>query len=206
MTTDARFWNRIAKRYAASPVADQAAYEYKLDRTQTWLRPDMTVLEVGCGTGTTALHHAPRVSRIDAVDLSEAMIAIARAKADEFNVRNVHFATAAVEDLDHGDGTYDVVMAHSLIHLLHDPDAGLARFHALLKPGGLLISSTVCLGGTMAWLKLVLPVGAAFGLLPKVQFLTTDRLVAGMESAGFSIVERWQPKPRQGLFLIARKV
>jgi 2-polyprenyl-3-methyl-5-hydroxy-6-metoxy-1,4-benzoquinol methylase len=205
MTADVRFWNRIAAKYAAWPVRDQAAYEYKLDRTQTWLRPDMTVLEVGCGTGTTALHHAPRVARIDAVDAADAMIAIARSKAEASGIENAGFRTAALEDIDPGETTYDMVMAHSLIHLLDDRRAALARFHALLKPGGLLVTTTVCLGGIMPWLRLVMPVGAAFGLLPKVRFFTPDDLVADMEAAGFSVVERWQPKPTQGLFLIARR-
>ena len=53
------FWDRLAKRYARMPVADQAAYETKLEKTRAFLRPDSRVLEFGCGTGSTAILHAP---------------------------------------------------------------------------------------------------------------------------------------------------
>ena len=49
----ARFWNRIARKYAGRPVEDETAYRRKLDQTAALLHPDMRVLEYGCGTGTT---------------------------------------------------------------------------------------------------------------------------------------------------------
>ena len=54
-----RFWDRIADRYAAKPVPDQAVYERKLQITRTLLHPQAEVLELGCGTGSTALALAP---------------------------------------------------------------------------------------------------------------------------------------------------
>lgn len=61
MAHAACFWDRIADRCARKPVADEAAYQRKLEVTRGYLRPDMEVFEFGCGTGTTALHHAPFV-------------------------------------------------------------------------------------------------------------------------------------------------
>lgn len=55
MTRSTRFWDRIAARYARKPVADEAAYQKKLAVTREYLRPDMEVLELGCGTGFTYL-------------------------------------------------------------------------------------------------------------------------------------------------------
>ena len=55
MATSARFWDRIAERYSKSPVADEAAYQKKLQVTREYFRPDMEVLEIGCGTGSTAI-------------------------------------------------------------------------------------------------------------------------------------------------------
>ena len=76
-----KFWNLFARRYARSPVSDEAAYQTKLAKTQEYFSPEMTVLEFGCGTGSTAIVHAPHVARLDAIDFSENMIAIARDKA-----------------------------------------------------------------------------------------------------------------------------
>jgi ubiquinone/menaquinone biosynthesis C-methylase UbiE len=78
----ARFWDKVAERYARRPVDDEAAYQHKLQVTRDYLTPGMTVLEFGCGTGTTALAHAPFVKRILATDVSPKMIEIARRKAD----------------------------------------------------------------------------------------------------------------------------
>ena len=50
MSESSRFWDWIAKRYAKTPVADEAAYQTKLQVTRDYLRPDMEVLEFGCGS------------------------------------------------------------------------------------------------------------------------------------------------------------
>lgn len=55
------FWDRTADKYAATPIADEASYQVKLAETRRRMRSDMNVLEFGCGTGSTALLHAPHV-------------------------------------------------------------------------------------------------------------------------------------------------
>ena len=85
-------WDRIADKYAAQPVADQAAYEHKLAETRKRLSPDMHLLEFGCGTGTTALTHAPYVASIKAIDISNRMIEICRDKAKDKSIANVTFS------------------------------------------------------------------------------------------------------------------
>jgi hypothetical protein len=68
---DFLLWNWVAKGYARSPVADEAAYQKKLAITRAHFRPDMAVMEFGCGAGTTAVAHAPHVKHIHAHDVSE---------------------------------------------------------------------------------------------------------------------------------------
>lgn len=60
---EARFWDRIARKYASDPIKDTAGYERTLARTRELLTHTDTVLEIGCGTGTTALKLAPSVQR-----------------------------------------------------------------------------------------------------------------------------------------------
>ncbi|MDZ4173268.1 MAG: class I SAM-dependent methyltransferase, partial [Hydrogenophaga sp.] len=76
----AMFWDRIADKYAADPIEDIAGYEATLKRVQDFLSDDQDVLEIGCGTGTTALRLAPLTHRWLATDLSTNMISIARQK------------------------------------------------------------------------------------------------------------------------------
>ncbi|WP_299949696.1 class I SAM-dependent methyltransferase, partial [uncultured Ruegeria sp.] len=99
-----RFWNLMARSYARRPVQNQAAYEYKLNTTSRHLSPQDRVLEFGCGTGTTALIHAPKVAHIDAIDYSSEMISIAQEKAKVQGIKNVNFEVSAVnggEKVDH---------------------------------------------------------------------------------------------------------
>jgi SAM-dependent methyltransferase len=94
MTTSAKFWDRIAERYARKPVPDEAVYQRKLEITRSYFRPNMEVLELGRGTGSTAIAHASHVKHIRAVDISSRMLAIAAAKAAEARVDNVTFERA----------------------------------------------------------------------------------------------------------------
>ncbi len=205
MTAQAGFWDRLARRYARQPVADEASYRHKLEATQRRFSPSMEVLEIGCGTGTTALIHAPFVKHIKATDLSGEMIAIAREKQEAQGIGNVSFERAAIGEIGDPAGSYDMVMAHSILHLVDDEQALIRQAFQWLKPGGLFVSSTTCLGGVMPYLRVVLPLGHALGLLPKVRFFTSDNLLAAMRAAGFTIEEQWQPGPKKALFVIARK-
>ena len=97
IANDAQFWDRIARKYAADPIADVAGYERTLERTRHYLRPDETAFEFGCGTGTSALKLAPSVRRIMATDISDEMIAIARGKAKAEGCANATFEVARPE-------------------------------------------------------------------------------------------------------------
>ena len=205
MTRPSRFWDRHAKGYAKRPVADEAAYRKKLEVTQDHLKPDMEVLELGCGTGTTALNHAPFVKHIQAIDISESMIEIARAKAESGNVENVSFEQSSIDDLNAVEAAYDVVMAHSVLHLVENKEAAIAKVHRLLKPGGVFFSSTACLGDMMSLWRFILPIGRALGLLPLVTFFTTEALVDTLTNCGFRNFHQWQPGKGKAVFIAATK-
>ena len=151
MDRSVKFWNWIAQRYSKRPVADEASYQKKLGKTREYFQPDMQVLEVGCGTGSTAIAHAPYVAHIRATDISPSMIEIARGKAEAAAVSNVDFEVSSIDDLQVHDASQDAVLALSILHLLEDERAAIARVHRMLKPGGVLVTSTPCLRD--AWKK-----------------------------------------------------
>lgn len=86
---DAAFWDKLADKYARKPVKDMENYNRTLEYTRKHLSATDEILEVGCGTGTTALHLAPSVKQITARDLSSRMIEIAKEKAVTPKVENV---------------------------------------------------------------------------------------------------------------------
>lgn len=206
MTHESRFWNKRADKYAQRPVSDEAAYQKKLEITRKYFRPDMEVLEIGCGTGSTAIAHAPYVRHILATDFSSRMIEIARDKALAGGVDNVTFEVRPADENDVPDASVDAVMAHSLLHLLEDREQVIADVHRMLKTGGVFVSSTACLGDMLFLFRLIIPVGRFLRLFPLVKVFSAAELKSSLEDAGFEIDYEWQPRKNAAVFIICRKL
>jgi ubiquinone/menaquinone biosynthesis C-methylase UbiE len=203
----AKFWDRIAARYSKQPVADEATYQRKLALTREYLRPDMLVLEFGCGTGSTALSHAPYVKHIHAIDLSPKMIAIARDKAASAKVDNLTFSQASLEELAVPAQSLDAVLGLNILHLLDDWDEAIGRVQQMLKPGGVFVSSTMCLGDSLKLkaMKCFVSMGAWLGLLPSLSAFSQQELLDSLTRAGFLIERHWQPGRDRAVFIVAKK-
>jgi ubiquinone/menaquinone biosynthesis C-methylase UbiE len=205
---DVQFWNRAARKYAASTIKDAAGYERTVERTRELLNASDTVLEIGCGTGTTALRLAPHVSRIVANDVSDEMIAIARERAAAQGCGNVEFRVADSAAIESDGAAYDAILAFNLIHLVADRSAMLESAHRQLRPGGLFISKTPCLSEMTPLIRLAVPVARLIGKAPFVSFFRASDLEAEITKAGFSIIESARhgstgKDPR--IFIVARK-
>lgn len=205
----ARFWDRIAVKYAADPIADMAGYETTLRRVQALLSSEQDVLELGCGTGTTALRLAPCTRRLLATDVSAGMIAIAREKLAAEPVPQLSFAVADADAPVAGQGEYDAVLAFNLLHLVTDLDRALELAMQALRPGGLLISKTACVAEMNPLIRwLAIPVMQAIGKAPHVLLFDADTLQAAMVRQGLVIeaVERHGTKGKDiRVFIVARK-
>jgi ubiquinone/menaquinone biosynthesis C-methylase UbiE len=205
MDQSAKFWDRIAKRYSKKPIADEAAYQKKLEITREYLRPDMEVLEFGCGTGSTALLHAPYVKHTLATDISSKMIEIAQGKADAQNVENVTFRCTAIDTFSLPDQTLDAVLGLNILHLVENKDAVIAKIHKMLKPGGVFVTSTACIADMMRIFRVVVPVGRFLRLIPMVKVFSTKELQDSLTDAGFKIDYQWQPGKNKAVFMVAKK-
>jgi ubiquinone/menaquinone biosynthesis C-methylase UbiE len=205
MSDEARFWDKCAEKYAQKPVADEVTYEKKLEITRAYFRPDSEVLEMGCGTGSTALAHAPHVKHILATDISPEMINIARSKAEAGQIGNVTFETKAVDDHDIAESRYDAIMAHNLLHLLKDPEAAIVAAYRGLKPGGVFVSSTACIGDMSWYFRIIAPVGHFLRLIPFVKVFTQAQLEQSLTKAGFEVDHEWLPKQNAAVFIVALK-
>ena len=115
--TDASFWDKIAPKYAKNPIANPTAYEQSQARVRSYLNRDDNVLELGCGTGSTALLLKDQVARYVASDISPGMISIARGKED---ADKVDFRVAGPEAEAYEDDSFNVILAFNLLHLLPD--------------------------------------------------------------------------------------
>jgi len=200
-----KFWNRFARRYNKSPVANESNYQEKLKRTRTYFTPESTVLEFGCGTGTTAVSHAGLVNRIIALDVSEKMLEFGRDKARAANVDNIKFICGDIDGFSITDTEFDVVLGLSILHLLDDKEAVIKQVFELLKPGGVFISSTVVMRKKRPIIAAVLGLGKALDLLPLIRFFSAQDLEKSLTDQGFEIDDYWHPDGADSVFIVAKK-
>ena len=102
------------------------------------LKPDMDVLDFGCGTGLLTFALQPFVRSITGVDSSQGMLDVFKTKAKEQNLSNVK---AKYLDLDKGDvlhGSYHLIVSSMTLHHIKEIGPLLKLFHQVLRPSGTL--------------------------------------------------------------------
>lgn len=196
------FWDGISEKYAKTPIRNLETYHQSLERTRSHLRAEDRVLELGCGTGSTALLLAPDVALYTGTDGSGGMIDIANRKLAKAKQSNLDFLKADVQS-DALGTSYDAVLAFNLLHLVDNLAAALTQAHQVTRQGGLLITKTPCLGakawlfGPMIWaMKRV-------GKAPNVLLFTASELEQAIKDAGFELVETGTYGSR---YIVARKL
>lgn len=97
-------------------------------------KPGEKVLDVACGTGTSAVEYAKDGADVVASDFSAGMVAVARKRHPDLTV-----IQADALDLPFEDATFDVVTISYGIRNVEDPEAALAEMARVTKPGGRLV-------------------------------------------------------------------
>lgn len=123
-------WDEIRAGYFTEAVRDAAI-------RKAYLRSDMTVADVGAGTGYMTAGLAPLVAQVWALDGSAEMLAVAQRNLTAFN--NVKYQTAEGHSLPLEDSSVDAVFANMYLHHLPDPLAALREMVRILRPGGRLV-------------------------------------------------------------------
>jgi arsenite methyltransferase len=103
------------------------------------LRAGERVLDLGSGGGIDVLLSARRVGETGyayGVDMTDEMLALARANAEKAGVTNVEFVKGTIEDVPLPGGAVDVVISNCVINLSTDKPAVLTEMFRVLAPGG----------------------------------------------------------------------
>lgn len=191
-TKDIHFWDRAARKYATDPIADLAGYEATLQTVATLLSPDHDVLEIGCGTGMTALRLAGEARSYFATDISPEMILIARERLAEQPIPGLAFEASQPVGVNGIENRYDIALAFNVLHLVPSLPDTLTSIHRQLKPGGLFISKTPCLRLMNPLIRGIIPLMQRLGKAPSVNVLTSDDIEAALRAAGFKInLQAW---------------
>src|ERR1700761_9243921 len=124
----------VLRGHQRRSAEDSAAY------LLPYLKPGLSVLDVGCGPGTITADLAALAAPglVTAVDESADVLDVARAEAGGRDLSTVSFATADVHQLDFPDATFDVVHAHQVLQHVADPVAALREMRRVCAPGGVV--------------------------------------------------------------------
>ncbi|MET0064616.1 MAG: class I SAM-dependent methyltransferase [Candidatus Thiodiazotropha endolucinida] len=189
-TSPEKFWNLIARKYAASPIADVAAYQKKIEKLKSYLSSEDYVLDIGCGTGTQCDDLANNVKHVTGIDISNKLLAIAEIRKVEREIENVEFVQTTVFDERFYSGSFNVVMAFYVLHFYEDIDEVIRRIYDLLKPSGLFILETACLGEKNTITGKLIRSAGKLGFLPLINLLSNQQIELALEKTGFSVIEK----------------
>lgn len=138
----AAHWDRRAAKFdndfghSIATPAERAAWDRILDLVTDGGR-ELDALDCGCGTGFLSFELAVRGHRVTGIDFAPAMLEAARTKAAE-NGAKVNFEQGDAENLRFADGSFDLVVSRHVLWTLPHPEAAIAEWVRLLRPGGRL--------------------------------------------------------------------
>jgi arsenite methyltransferase len=135
-----------AEAGAAPPEAVAASLGCGVPTAVADLHPGETVLDLGSGAGADVLISARRVApggRAIGLDMTDEMLALARANAAAAGVENVEFVQGYLEEIPLPDASVDVVISNCVINLAADKHVVLAETARVLRPGGRFAVSDV---------------------------------------------------------------
>ena len=198
------FWDMRARTYDQTSGKTYAeTYDRTADLSLKYLKPSDRVLEFACGTGLLTFRLAPHVSRLRGIDISPEMAAVAREKARGLD--NVEITNTELFDPGLELGSFDAVAAFNVLLYLPDLPANLARIRELLRPGGMFLSATDCLGARPSVMGLQKLVRSRTGRMPYVAFFTQRGLERSIARNGFDILERENLFPNPPNLLVAAR-
>lgn len=207
MKTPQAFWNFRAQTYddAIGHMYDDA-YRRTADNSLKYLSKDSRVLEFACGTGIVTAAVAPHVASIRAIDISDEMVIRAKAKMKSLGHENVEVTQTDLFDSSLPEGSFDAVMAFNVLLYVDNFEEVMERIQKLLKPGGVFLSATDCLGWNFSKAARTKFWRSRTGKMPYVGFFSQKGLVRRIEQAGFTVLEQENlfPDP-PNLFVAARK-
>lgn len=138
--------SRVGEQYSLAqlPEFERSLATRNVDNSAAFfvkhLRPEMRVLDCGCGPGTITVGLAEAVpgGEVAGIDIDAKQIESAQALAAEKRIGNVRFEVANAHELPFPPASFDAVFANALLIHLSDPGSALSEIKRVLRPGGVI--------------------------------------------------------------------
>lgn len=175
--------------YITQQIAAEFGRDLATDRPFEGLR----LLDIGCGGGLLCEPMVRLGATVVGADAAARNIPVARIHAEQSGLE-IDYRHTTAEAMAADGEVFDVVLNMEVIEHVADPAAYLAAVHALMKPGGLHICSTIN-RNAKSFAMAILGAEYVMRWLPKGthewnKFITPDELFALIESAGLTPVDR----------------
>jgi len=200
-----KFWDRTANNYDKEEKKDEQTYLSIIEKTRKYSKVSDVVLDYGCGTGLVSNEIAGNVKMVHAIDISSKMIEIAKNKAIGRKIQNIDYAYSTIFDDKYKKGSFNVILAFYVLHLLDDSQKVIQRMNELLKPGGLIISVTPCMGEKPI-LNSIFSIVSKIGIIPKIKSFKFPELEHLLTKENLEIIEtEYLHKKSEQYFIVAKK-
>ncbi|MDD3158023.1 class I SAM-dependent methyltransferase [Anaeromusa sp.] len=136
------YWRLRSESYSAQNLEELHSFKREAWRSvileQAPAKETLSILDVGTGPGFFAINLALAGHEVTAVDLTQAMLNEARKNALHYGAK-VHFLQANVHDLPFEEATFDLIVCRNVVWNLEKPEAALAEWARVLRPGGRML-------------------------------------------------------------------
>ena len=184
------FWNRRSEVFDKQVLSVyENAYRKTVKRSAAFLKKEDRVFEIGCGTGVATIPLSKYVKEITATDISENMIQTAREKAKNQSKDNIIFRTGELTEMEVEPESYDVVAAYNVLLYMKNQEEVLKKIYEVLKPGGIFLSATDCLGRNLSKDSVKKFWKSKLHLMPYVAFDTPISLMRKIQKNDFEVLE-----------------
>ena len=207
MNKSEKFWDKRSSGIDKRAKKHEQTYIKTTENTKHHLTSSDIVLDYACGTGIITNDIAGNVKEIHAIDISSKMIEVAKRKADKRNIENITFTQSSIFDERFKQESFNVIVAFNILHLLEDTQKVMQQINKLLKPGGLFISTTVCVGEQKMVVSMFLLLLIKIGIAPYIRMFKISELEELIANGKFHIVETetlYHTSPTY--FIVAKKI
>lgn len=203
----AGFWDKRSRVFDKQVLnLYHNAYKKTIKRSVTFLNKDDKMLEIGCGTGNITIPLAACVKEITAIDISAEMMKHAEEKAEKYKKDNITFLNTDLMNLKAEADSFDVVTAYNVLLYMKDRDEILDEIYRILKPGGIFISVTDCLGRNLSKDSVKKFWKSKLHLMPYVAFDTPIGLMRKIQKHDFQVLQIVNlHKNPPNIFIVGRK-
>lgn len=174
-------------------ITSQIAAEFGCDLTGREPFAGLRILDIGCGGGLLSEPMARLGAAVVGADAAAGNIPVAALHAQQSGL-TIDYRHSTAEALAEGGEQFDIVLAMEIVEHVADPAAFVATCRTLLKPGGLMLMSTLN-RTTKSFLAAIIGAEWIMRWLPKgthdwAKFITPDELAAMIRRAGLDPVDR----------------